>query len=72
VHFSLPFSEDQAPVDLRFAIDGVHQTTENADARDGMTIGSLNAITEDQAATEAFALAAEFDIATFDGPFGYV
>jgi hypothetical protein len=72
VHFSLLFPEDQALREARFAAEGVHRASEDAAARDAMSIGSLSAVTETQDAGESFALAAEFDIATFDGPFGHV
>ena len=72
VHFSLRFDEDQAARELPVQLDGIRQVGEDHAMADALTIGSLNSATENQSADERFALAAEFDIATYDGPFGTV
>jgi hypothetical protein len=72
VHFSLTFIEDHGASELPVRLDGLRRQSEDQRMADGLSIGSLNSATEDQSAGELFALAAEFDIATFDGPFGTV
>jgi len=72
VHFSLTFGEDHAIRELPTRLHGVRRGSEDQRMADELSIGSLNSATEDQASSDAFALAAEFDIATFDGPFGTV
>jgi hypothetical protein len=72
VHFSLTFIEDHGAVEPPVRLDGLRRQQEDQRMADGLSIGSLNSATEDQSASEQFALAAEFDIATFDGPFGTV
>jgi hypothetical protein len=72
VHFSLTFIEDHGARELPLRLDGLRRQSEDQRMADALAIGSLNSATEDQSADEVFALAAEFDIATFDGPFGTV
>jgi hypothetical protein len=72
VHFSLTFIDDHGARELPLRLDGLRRQSEDQRMAEALAIGSLNSATEDQSADELFALAAEFDIATFDGPFGTV
>ncbi|HEY6890967.1 MAG TPA: hypothetical protein VI300_24405, partial [Solirubrobacter sp.] len=71
VHFSVLGVEDHAMRD-RLSLLGDHRATEDAGARDAFSVGSVNSAVENQESRDHFAFAAELDIATFDGPFGFV
>ena len=70
VHFSLEFLEAHNQRD-RMTVAADHRVTEDADAFDALTMGSLNTLVEEQDAADRFGFAALFDVSTFDGPFSY-
>lgn len=70
VHFSLNFSEDHA---VREQLQGLadHRNTEDQGMLESVTVGSLGTAGEDHAVGEHFALGGVFDVAVFDGSFGF-
>src|SRR5262249_155949 len=68
VIFTLPFFEPHPQQDL-CRLDGQFLRTEDANAQDVLTEGSVDQSAEDHAASDRLGLGGVFDIATFDGSF---
>ena len=79
VAFSLTFFEthDQADFQvhekkaLGFRVSGVHQTLEDADTQDSLSLGSFNRETEAHDVAETFVMGGVFDVSTFDTHYGF-
>jgi hypothetical protein len=71
VHFSLNESEDHDQYEESTVIEGRHRTSEDADAADSLSVGSFNREEEVQGLGEVFVIGGVWDVATFDGGYGF-
>lgn len=70
VHFSLSFPEDHR---VSEQLTGLiqHAVREAQDMQEALTVGSVDSATEQHDIGEAFAIGGVFDVARFDGSFGF-
>jgi hypothetical protein len=71
VIFTLDFYETHDHLEERFATLAVHRASENMAADDALTLGSINREAEDQDMEEVFVIGGVWDVAAFDGSFGF-
>jgi hypothetical protein len=71
VHFSLNESENHDQYEKSTVIEGLHRASEDADAADSLSVGSLNREEEIQSLGEVFVIGGVWDVSTFDGGYGF-
>jgi hypothetical protein len=71
VIFTLDFYETHDQREERCATLAVHRASEKLAAADALTLGSINRDAEDQDMGEVFVIGGVWDVAAFDGSFGF-